>query len=121
MEGFEGFHCAICLEECVDVYDSFTGLCNHRFHKMCIAKWLTSDEPHHCDCPICRIDLCPEDIPEIGIPDVEVVLGEGDRFVMVNRRIPMSMPVSIPGPTRSIPVFAILAVVIVYLMLFDVP
>ena len=113
MEGFEGFHCAICLEECVDVYDSFTGLCNHRFHKMCIAKWLTSDEPHHCDCPICRIDLCPEDIPEIGIPDVEVVLGEGDRFVMVNRSIPVYI--------EEIILLRILVVVILYLMFFDVP
>ena len=45
--------CSICLENIVP--DSKVLQCNHKFHKICINKWL--DHCIYLNCPLCRTDI----------------------------------------------------------------
>jgi len=48
------FKCPICLEEVkTGEYQRILPLCNHKFHKKCIDKWMTNNDETK-ECPVCR-------------------------------------------------------------------
>lgn len=57
----EGLECAICLEEFEVGGVAKAMPCNHRFHGVCIEKWLGI----HGSCPVCRHNM-PVDEEETG-------------------------------------------------------
>lgn len=57
--------CAICLDEWGQ--GALSKLrCNHVFHQLCIAKWMSAAHPNYgAHCPVCKADIVPEDDPEM--------------------------------------------------------
>lgn len=53
---FTPFECAICMDECTHVSDSYTTPCNHRFHTGCMTRWANSSTSGvvGITCPMCR-------------------------------------------------------------------
>lgn len=53
--------CPICLQV-LSSKKAITTLCNHKFHRECIEKWV--ETKRKCSCPVCRGDLNTKPQPE---------------------------------------------------------
>lgn len=52
-QNFQTFECSICLESCENEMVCYITPCNHKFHKKCMKRWLSS----HSNCPLCRCNF----------------------------------------------------------------
>ncbi|KAK4496003.1 hypothetical protein PRZ48_013271 [Zasmidium cellare] len=67
--------CSICTEDFQLGEDQRVLPCDHRFHPACIDPWLLNVSG---TCPLCRIDLRPDDADEDGPENPDHVLREGE-------------------------------------------
>ncbi|KAF2165633.1 hypothetical protein M409DRAFT_23924 [Zasmidium cellare ATCC 36951] len=67
--------CSICTEDFQVGEDQRVLPCDHRFHPACIDPWLLNVSG---TCPLCRIDLRPDNEDEDGPEDPDHILREGE-------------------------------------------
>ncbi|KAJ1403909.1 Zinc finger, RING-type [Sesbania bispinosa] len=58
MENSEGGWCCVCLSRLKDEDEIRVLPCLHKFHKICVNRWLKS---HHKTCPLCRLSMGAEE------------------------------------------------------------
>lgn len=54
--------CSICLSEYAEGDECRELQCKHRFHRICLEKWLQESRP--ATCPICRLLVLPKETVE---------------------------------------------------------
>lgn len=60
--------CSICFEELNNpVNPDITLSCKHTFHRICMITTCTKSHAN-CSCPLCRKELIPQDLNDLGIP-----------------------------------------------------
>ena len=50
--------CSICLDKLsLDKRTTLTTTCSHRYHRICLRKWIESNSEYSLCCPLCRYSL----------------------------------------------------------------
>ncbi|KAI9080447.1 hypothetical protein K1719_037561 [Acacia pycnantha] len=53
--------CCVCLSRLKEEEETKILPCFHRFHKLCVDKWLNVNKGRHKTCPLCRFSMVAED------------------------------------------------------------